>query len=90
MNTIRKKETIEEYLARGGVIQKLEYIPPKKKELSVKSTANTPTELFDITLGEHYFSHSALMDKKPKPFTGDVSLLPKELVEFMKNKGVEL
>ncbi len=51
------KETIEEYLKRGGKIQKFEYIKPEEEEHTIKTNSfvNVPGTM-SIVDGELFFS----------------------------------
>lgn len=85
-----KKETIEEYLARGGEITKVPEHKPEepKKEITCRSTSKTPHKPMHITEGAVYWGEDRKRKTtKTKKFTGDVDALPSELVEFMKKKG---
>lgn len=82
-----KTETIEEFLARGGVVQKLDAVVVEDKGHTVKSTAKTPLIPMDLTMGEHLFAERIRRQRKERKFTGDISLLPPDLVEFLKARG---
>jgi len=82
-----KTETIEEFLARGGQIQRIEAVKPKDNNITVKSTSKIPNMPIDLTMGEHYFAERTTRVKKEHNFTGDINLLPPKLVEFMKERG---
>lgn len=84
-----KKETIEEYLARGGEITRVpEHVPEEpKKEITCRSTSKTPHKPMHITEGAVYWGENKKKKKKAKKFTGDVDALPSSLVELLKKKG---
>lgn len=50
-----KLETLEEFLARGGSITKVE-TPPLKDEITVKSTSTGPAQLYSLEDGAHFFA----------------------------------
>lgn len=80
-------ETIDEFLARGGQIQVVEPVEHVDKSANVKSTVKTPLIPMDLTMGAHFFAERIRRQRKERKFTGDISKLPPELVEFMKAKG---
>jgi DNA polymerase III alpha subunit (gram-positive type) len=82
-----KEETIEEYLARGGVIQQIDAMEIEDTDNIVKSTVKAPLIPMDLTMGEHYFAERIRRQRKERKFTGDISKLPPPLVEFLKAKG---
>ena len=58
------KETVEEFLARGG---KITVIPPKGEELKeeiVRSTTHTPPTLYSLDLGQLMFAEKSTRKRK--------------------------
>ena len=85
-----KRETVEEFLARGGEITKVpEYQPeePKKKEVTCRSTSKMPHKPMHITEGAVYWGESKESKKEPKKFTGNIDDLPESLVISFREKG---
>ena len=50
------RETIEQFLARGGVITKCEYVAPEGVEVSVRSTTGGAPQVMDLSTGAHFFA----------------------------------
>lgn len=73
-----KKETLAEYLARGGKITKVPAVMPSNKDVTVKSTVSKPPTL--LSLGEAGDLLASSRSKKTKS-TGKVAvnLIPAEL-----------
>ena len=80
-------ETMDDFLARGGQIQLIEPVELSDKGVTVKSTVKVPLIPMDLTMGAHFFAERIRRKRKERKFTGDISKLPPELVEFMKAKG---
>lgn len=85
--TYTSEETIEEFLARGGKIQRIEPAEIVDKGNTVRSTVKTPLIPMDLTMGQHFFAERIRRQRKERKFTGDISKLPPALIEFMKAKG---
>lgn len=62
----KKKETVEEFLARGGKIEKLDAVEEENKEISVRGTAVTAPTLYHITEGQHLFAEKKKNRSKKK------------------------
>ncbi len=60
------RETIEQFLARGGVITKLEYIPVEVTEVSVRATSGGVPKIMDLPSGAHFFAEVRPSKKKGK------------------------
>ncbi len=85
-----RKETVEEYLARGGKITKIPYVPPEQKanKLKTNTSGGLPT-LMSLDEGAHFFAEK----KKKKTISSedflkkieDSSLSP-ELVKQLTKK----
>jgi hypothetical protein len=69
------KETVEQYLARGGKIQR---IPAVEQDFSQKISLNpnSVTRIMDLDEGAHFFSEIRIKKKKKKL---DTSALPESL-----------
>lgn len=81
-----KKETIEEFLARGGRIQKFECVEPEEKNQPIRSnTTGGLPEIMTLSDGAHYFGET----RKKKPTRKDFlkklekSNLPKEVIDSL-------
>ena len=71
------KETFEEYLARGGKVTKLDYIPPDLPESTVRSTVSKPPKLFSLVDGAHMFTKKTQRKRSArKKIHIDSSLIP--------------
>lgn len=75
-----KVETVEEYLARGGQIEKLPYIPPQDKKDYIKVTASLNINLMSLDEGQHFFSEKTIRKRKVKEVKIDTSLIPASLL----------
>lgn len=85
-----RKETIEEFLARGGKIQKIDPQPIPDSTTIVKSTAKTPVKLQSLAEGAHFFAEKTkrTQPKKELDLTGiDMELLPDGLAEIFQKEG---
>jgi hypothetical protein len=81
-----KQESIEEFIARGGTIEKLPTrIVPQSYVLPVKHKQN----LMSLMEGEEAYGERKKSTKKAKitPKAVDVSALPKDLIEELKALG---
>lgn len=68
-NKQKRVETLGEYLARGGTIQKVETQVSEKKEVTVKSTTVGPANLYSLEEGANLFSErnkSSTPKEEPK------------------------
>ena len=68
---MKKTETVEEYLARGG---KIEVVPPQEvedSEVNVKKTTVGPATLYHITEGAILFGEKRKTKSKKKTLTKD-------------------
>jgi len=90
------RETVEEFLARGGEAQKLDYIPPEEVKIVIKCSS-TPLTLANMSLAEgaHYFGviNKHKNTPKKKNVKIDVNQLPEHLrhyVEDNSNNGEEV
>jgi len=79
-------ETIEQFLARGGKKQTLEYIEPKKNRQEV--LVNMVGCIMDLSEGELYFS--TLEKREKKPIKVDNSNLPHDLLEKLRKRGIKI
>jgi hypothetical protein len=77
------KETVEQFLARGGQIQRLASIKPDLKQ-RIQLNPKSSQGLMDLDEGAHFFSEFKVpKNKKPnKKTTLDVSALPEHLRKF--------
>lgn len=80
-----KKETVEEFLARGGEIQRVPYEAPDDIN-HVRSTVQKVAEPMSLLEGALLFSEKIRRKKKKKePLAGiDISALPEGLLEKLK------
>lgn len=75
-----KIETVEEFLARGGQIERLPYIPPPDKKDFIKVTAALNINLMSLDEGQHFFSEKTIRKRKPKEVKINKSLIPEALL----------
>lgn len=68
---VTKVETVEEYLARGGKITKLDYIPPKDKSHTYSSPKSSATQLMTLEEGAFFYSEEATKEKPKKELNVD-------------------
>ena len=60
------KESIEQFLARGGQITKAEYKAPEVAENVVRPTGGGPNRLMDLAEGAHFFAEKRTTKKSKK------------------------
>jgi hypothetical protein len=74
-----KQESVEEYLARGGLVQRAEAVRPSFNQ-RINLNPKFHQTLMDLDEGAHYFSEiKEKKAKKTKKKELDVSALPKSL-----------
>ncbi len=61
-----KQETVEEFLARGGEIQKIPPAEPVKETINVKRTVTGPVNLMTLQEGALLFTEKVKRKKKDK------------------------
>lgn len=81
----KKTESVEEYLARGGKIEKVPPAIEEEKDATVRGTAITPATLYHITEGEILFAEKRKSRKKKKKTLSKDEVLAK-MQEFKNNK----
>jgi hypothetical protein len=78
-----KKETVQEFLDRGGQIQRLPYIPPDTNmqlNRGIKSVPPMPAHQMSLDEGAHYFAERKQVKPKKADFSGiDMDLIPDSL-----------
>lgn len=80
------EEMIEEFLANGGKIEKIEYQEPEVKNTIGNINKKTP-ELMTLAEGQHMFTKKQKRRKKKKKvdLSGiDMSLIPEHLHDIVK------
>ena len=77
------KETIEQYLARGGKVERLDPVVPDFKQKISQSAKQV--SIMDLDEGAHFFSEFKPRKKKAKK-TLDVSALPHFLKMMVKEE----
>lgn len=75
-----KVETVEEYLARGGQIERLPYIPPADKKEYIKVSSPVNVNLMNLDEGQHFFAEKATRKRKVKEIHIDTKLIPAALL----------
>ena len=81
-----KKETVEEYLARGGKVERLPYIPPERtgKYDKIHSAPPMPVHEMSLDEGAHFFAERPKRRvKKPDYSSVDMELISDELKELL-------
>lgn len=86
-----KRETLEEYLARGGKITKVEPAPLPEEEHNNKAiaTANSSSLMMSLGEGALYYSESRAKPKERKKKVDDIinfAALPAHLLKYMPKK----
>lgn len=66
-----RKETIDEFIARGGKIQRIEASPVTHQSIQVKISSTPENRILSLADGEFYFSES----KKSNKVTKEVRLI---------------
>lgn len=76
-----KRETIAEFLARGGKITKVPLMEIKSKQDSLKASKSGPAILMSLEEADLYYGEQRArnLKVKKKEQTIDISLLPEEL-----------
>ena len=76
-----KRETVEEYLARGGKVERLPYIEPSYNSGYNKIHAPTPLPPHQMSIdeGAHYFAERKKSKKKADYSGIDMDLIPEDL-----------
>jgi hypothetical protein len=81
-----KAETVEEFLARGGQIERLEYVEPKAVVQKLKPT-NLDNTIYDLGYGELlYGSRYKSKNKKSLAEKLQKVSLPPEILQRIKEK----
>lgn len=83
-----KRETVEEFLARGGTITKLPAQQVPEEEAKVTSTKSGGAQMLSLSDGGLYYAEGkAKKAPKKKPFNSiDFSALPPHLLKFLPNR----
>lgn len=77
---MKKDETLEEFLARGGKIKKIPYKSPEVKQPITKQTTSTPINFLSYDEADLlYGKPSKTKKKKTSGSSVDLSALPEEL-----------
>ena len=85
------KETIEEFLARGGEVEIVPQAEREEEKIVIKPQAGGPPQLMSLTDGQHFFAEKKKSKKKKK--TGlnlknvNMDLVPDSLKSMLKNMG---
>ena len=72
---MKKTETVEEYLARGGEIEVLPSVIEEEKEVNVRKTTVSPATLYHITEGAILFGEKRQTKSKKKTILSDEEFL---------------
>lgn len=79
-----KRETVEEFLARGGQITKCAPGPTPEDTQTTNPTPSAGTTMMTLGEGALYYSETrAKKEKKKKPVTINYSALPAHLLKFV-------
>ena len=83
---MRKVETVEEYIARGGNITKCPIVEAIEKEQNVKSIITGPVTFLSLEEAELMFGEKTTRKKKEKPVdltNIKVDAVPEDLRKFL-------
>ena len=83
---IQKKETVEEFLARGGQIEQVPYEQPEEEKEQVRSTTTTGLpEIMTLSDGAHFFGETRKKKPTKKDFLDKVkkSNLPQNVIDSL-------
>jgi hypothetical protein len=85
----KKKETVEEFVARGGVIKKYDYISPEEETFVIKETSHGLPHLMSLSEGELFFTKKATRAKKERTKEDmlnklDKAKLPEDILNRLK------
>lgn len=89
---IKKVETLEEYLARGGTVKKLDPVA-RVNDQNVKSMAVGPAVLLTLEEGELFYGEKKQKKVSTKPLKAplvDFNMIPEGLKEFLLAKAKRL
>lgn len=83
-----KKESVEEYLARGGTVEKLPYMGSPEQIQPVKVTAGI-NSMMSMEEGALYNGDKKKTKKKPAVKV-DKSKIPADLLKSLENIGIKV
>jgi len=85
---MKKIETVEEYLARGGTIKRIDAVVEEQKPQPVKSTKVGPVVILSLEDADLIYGEKTKRKKKKKPV--NLSEVPMELIpeELKKSLGI--
>lgn len=79
-----KKETIEEFLARGGTITKCEPPPQEEETNKVMPTGSASSTMMTLGEGALFYAEQRAKKEKKKPTkTINLAALPAHLLKFL-------
>lgn len=82
-----KHETVEEFLARGGKVQKLDPVEREDKDISVRRTTAGPANLMTLEEGALLFTEKIKRKKKEKKLDNkEVDYWSSQLPDDVKKK----
>jgi hypothetical protein len=88
----KHRETVEEFLARGGVIQVIPPQTPPEVPIMVKATSTPDNNIMSLDEGAHYFAENRKGNKPAKKTllkdVVDNYGLPKEIVDRLRGVNV--
>ncbi len=61
-----KRETVDEFVARGGNIEKIPSVEPENKDVNVRRTTTGPATLMTLGEGALFFTEKIKRKKKDK------------------------
>ena len=83
---MKKVETVEEFLARGGTIEKVPYIEPELKEESIRAnTSGGLPVIMTLSDGAHYFGENRKKKQTTEDFADKVKKanLPQSVIDSL-------
>ena len=88
-----KKETIEGFLARGGVINRIPAQATPETNILIKTSASTADQIMSLDEGAHFFAENRKTSKVAKQQTHlkdvvDNFNLPKEIADRLRGVNV--
>ena len=82
----QNKESIEEFIARGGKVEQIPYSSPEEEAVLIKPSPAGPPAFYSLDEAQHFFAEVKPRRRKPKqakPVDIDKSLLPKHLQSIL-------
>jgi hypothetical protein len=85
-----KRETVEEFLARGGKITKCSYKEPELKNKVISTSNAGPAVILTLSEADLFFGETKVKKKAAKPVAKvDINMLPEALKTKFLSRALE-